>query len=358
MSHLLSLDQIDCFYGPQKVVSSLSLSLEAGEIGCLLGASGCGKTTVLRAIAGFEPITAGSISLREQTLSTPGQTLAPEKRQIGMVFQDYALFPTMTVEENIRFGLNKLTKVEQQERVDAMLDLTHMLPLRHRYPHEISGGQQQRVALARALAPKPSLVLLDEPFSNLDTKLRTQLARDVYQILKHEGTSALLVTHDQEEAYCVADSIGVMHKGQIQQWDTADQIFHHPNTKYVAEFVGSGLFLPGKIHEENHVDCELGLLPAHTKLPNDTPVDVLIRPEHIQVYSQAPIPSQNGTVESIPGTVRDILFLGRHWLFEIQLASGTFLKAYLSYKDKHLPNIGECCWVRHCQAETITFSHS
>lgn len=223
--------------GLKTVVNQLNLQLDQGNIGCLLGASGCGKTTVLRAIAGFEPLRAGAIYLNQQLLSSVDQTVVPEKRNVGMMFQDYALFPHLTVEKNISFGLRKQHKQERQHRVMEMLDLIGLEDLAKRYPHELSGGQQQRVALARALAPKPSLLLLDEPFSNLDVDTRERLAFEVREILQKTGLTAILVTHNQAEAFAIADRIGVMKDGHIVQWDTAYGLHHNPVNDFVSDFI-------------------------------------------------------------------------------------------------------------------------
>ena len=219
------------------VVNQLDLQLEQGEIGCLLGASGCGKTTILRAIAGFEPLQNGTIRLDGRELSAGSQQIAPEQRGVGMMFQDYALFPHLTVEKNISFGLRRWNKQERIARVDEMLELVGLQAERKRYPHELSGGQQQRVALARALAPSPSLLLLDEPFSNLDVDTRERLAFEVRDILKQAGLTALLVTHNQAEAFAIADCIGVMQQGQIVQWGTPLQLHEQPANDFVAEFI-------------------------------------------------------------------------------------------------------------------------
>ena len=223
--------------GPKTVVSRLDLEVDQGHIGCLLGASGCGKTTVLRAIAGFEPLRAGTIHLNKKLLSSADFTLAPEKRQVGMMFQDYALFPHLTIEKNIGFGLRKREKAIRLQRIEEMLELVGLEDLAKRYPHEISGGQQQRVALARALAPEPSLLLLDEPFSNLDVDTRERLAFEVREILQKTGLTAILVTHNQAEAFAIADRIGVMKDGNIVQWDTAYGLHHNPVNAFVADFI-------------------------------------------------------------------------------------------------------------------------
>jgi iron(III) transport system ATP-binding protein len=218
-------------------VKQLDLQLEQGEVGCLLGASGCGKTTILRAIAGFEPLQSGMIRLAGRELSAGAQQIAPEQRGVGMMFQDYALFPHLTVEKNIGFGLRRQCKAERVARIDEMLELVGLQAERKRYPHELSGGQQQRVALARALAPSPSLLLLDEPFSNLDVDTRERLAFEVRDILKQAGLTAILVTHNQAEAFAIADCIGVMQQGQIVQWGTPLQLHEQPANDFVAEFI-------------------------------------------------------------------------------------------------------------------------
>ncbi|MDO5056206.1 MAG: ABC transporter ATP-binding protein [Lautropia sp.] len=228
-------------------VNGLSFGLARGEIGCLLGASGCGKTTVLRVIAGFIGPQAGQVRLADRVLSAPGQVLPPEARQIGLVFQDFALFPHLTVAGNVGFGLQRLPREARVQRVEEMLRLTQLQAQAGRYPHELSGGQQQRVALARALAPQPSLLLLDEPFSSLDASLREQLGLEVRSILKETNTTAILVTHDQQEAFAVCDWIGVIREGRMEQWDSAHGLYHRPASAYVAGFVGEGSLLAGVV---------------------------------------------------------------------------------------------------------------
>lgn len=241
MSDHLHLKDISLAYdtpeGVVPVVSNLNLTLKQGHIGCLLGASGCGKTTILRAIAGFEPLRTGSIQLGDKVLSTPGQAIEPQDRHVGMMFQDYALFPHLNVEGNIAFGLRRMDKPARDARVQELLELVGLEEARHRFPHELSGGQQQRVALARALAPEPELLLLDEPFSNLDVDTRERLAFEVRDILKQTGHTALLVTHNQAEAFAIADRIGIMDHGRIVQWDTPYALHHTPASTFVADFV-------------------------------------------------------------------------------------------------------------------------
>lgn len=277
---LLAIKDIQCRYGDKIVVDDFSFSLEAGRIASLLGPSGCGKTTVLRAIAGFEPVTLGSISLAGDTISSPGHQLAPEDRQVGMVFQDYALFPHMNVGDNVAFGLHRRQAGERQAIVAELLRLVQLTEFAERYPHQLSGGQQQRVALARALAPNPRLLLLDEPFSNLDTELRRSLSLEVRDILRQRHTTAILVTHDRTEAFNVADEIGVMVDGRLQQWATAETLYHQPANENVARFICDGKFLQGSLDAEGRADTLFGTLPVHMAdtVPAGTPVRILIRP--------------------------------------------------------------------------------
>ncbi|MBC7202394.1 MAG: ABC transporter ATP-binding protein [Pusillimonas sp.] len=237
----LKLEHVSLAYdtpeGVLPVVDDLSLTLQKGYIGCLLGASGCGKTTVLRAIAGFEPLRQGKIFLGEVLLSAPGYQVEPEHRNVGMMFQDYALFPHLNIEKNVGFGLRRQNRHERLDRVMEMLELVGLTDVAKRFPHELSGGQQQRVALARALAPEPELLLLDEPFSNLDVDTRERLAFEVRDILQATGHTALLVTHNQAEAFAIADRIGVMEKGNIVQWDSPYGLHHNPVSTFVADFV-------------------------------------------------------------------------------------------------------------------------
>ncbi|CAM4364207.1 ABC transporter ATP-binding protein [Kerstersia similis] len=234
----LSLEQLTLSYPGRPVLSGFTLQLERGHLGALLGASGCGKSTVLRAIAGFEPVHAGRILLEGRLLAGDGCNVPPEERHIGMMFQDYALFPHLSVARNIAFGLRRQPRDAQAQRVALMLELVGLSGLGQAYPHEISGGQQQRVALARALAPEPGLLLLDEPFSNLDTLTRERLAFDVRDILKDSGATALLVTHNQAEAYAMADRMGIIVDGALCQWGSPRELSEQPADNRVAEFLG------------------------------------------------------------------------------------------------------------------------
>ena len=239
---ILQLKEVSLAYNNQRVVDDVSISLEEGEIACLLGPSGCGKTTLLRAIAGFKSLCGGTIDSAGETLSSLSVTVVPENRSIGMVFQDFALFPHLSVADNITFGVRHLSRKDKDQRLLELLKLIGLSGSEGKYPHELSGGQQQRVALARAIAPKPQLLLLDEPFSSMDVELRAALTKEVRSILKHEKVTALMVTHDQHEAFSMADRIGVMNEGRLLQWDTAENLYHSPADVFVARFVGRGSF--------------------------------------------------------------------------------------------------------------------
>jgi len=314
---LLNLRNLACGYQDQRVVQDLNLHLNTGDIGCLLGSSGCGKTTTLRAIAGFEPVYEGEITLAGEVISRPGFTLAPEKRRIGMVFQDYALFPHLSVAENIGFGIRKHPRLKQV--TDELLELVNLGTLGKRYPHELSGGQQQRVALARALAPEPQLLLLDEPFSNLDGELRRRLSHEVREILKARGTSAILVTHDQEEAFAVSDHVGVFKEGRLEQWDTPYNLYHEPLTPFVASFIGKGYFIRGQLVRPESVQTELGLLRGNRAYiwATGSAVDVLLRPDDI-VYAP------DSTLKAL---VVSKTFQGASTLYRLQMPTGSQLEA-------------------------------
>ncbi|MBP6375821.1 MAG: ABC transporter ATP-binding protein, partial [Giesbergeria sp.] len=247
----LAVSQLEVRYAgqAQAAVHNASFGLRAGQIGVLIGPSGCGKTTLLRAVAGLEPVSAGSIHLNKQLVGAPQHSVAPEERRIGMVFQDYALFPHLSIGRNVAFGIHQLPRAEQAARVFEVLQLVGLEGSEARFPHELSGGQQQRVALARALAPRPQLMLLDEPFSNLDVDLRERLAHEVRGILKAAGATALFVTHDQLEAFAIGDAIGVMHQGTLHQWDDAYTLYHRPATRFVADFIGHGVFAPATLEQ-------------------------------------------------------------------------------------------------------------
>ncbi len=316
MTTQLDVNAITCRYGAKEIFANLSFHVDQGSIACLLGPSGCGKTTALRAIAGFEPVYSGTILLDGLTLSSANQALPPEQRHVGMVFQDYALFPHLNVGDNIAFGLQKHTRAETARVTSELLELVRLQDLAKSYPHQLSGGQQQRVALARALAPKPKLLLLDEPFSNLDTELRRSLSLEVRAILKQHGTTAILVTHDQTEAFNVADVIGVMAEGKLLQWGTARQLYHDPATPFVAAFVSSGTFITGTVVAPQRLATIFGdVTVPEAGIQSGQTVDLLLRPWNI-VYAEAGV---------CPARIVSQQFQGAYTLTTLQLADGTVL---------------------------------
>jgi iron(III) transport system ATP-binding protein len=296
-------------------VRGLSFTLGQGEILALLGPSGCGKTTTLRLIAGFETPDAGVITIGGRTVAdaTPGRTVLvpPEERGVGIVFQDYALFPHLTVEENVAFGLHRLARAARETRVREVLRLVGLDALTGRYPHELSGGQQQRVALARALAPAPALLLLDEPFSNLDADLRNQVRAEVANLLRSTGTAAIFVTHDQEEAFTIADRVGVLAAGRLEQLARPEVIYHEPATTFVAAFVGVADFLPGAVTREGVV-TEIGTFPNADGRPLGDRVAVMVRPDDV-TFSV----SDHGAA-----VVRERSFRGSETVYGLELPSG------------------------------------
>ncbi len=345
MPAMLELESVFCQYDNQPVVDDLSLQLEAGGLACLLGASGCGKTTVLRAIAGLQSISAGTISLNGRRIASPEAQLPPEKRGIGMVFQDYALFPHLTVADNIVFGLHGQSRSEQKKQAAYWLDVVNLQGYGKRYPHELSGGQQQRVALARALAPRPRLVLLDEPFSNLDVEMREKLAVDIRDILKSQGSTALFVTHDQHEAFVIGEKIGIMHEGKIMQWDSPFNLYHEPASRFVAGFIGQGVLLGGHILSENSVMTELGAMTGSGNYPwrDNTPVEVLIRPDDVVI-------SESG---KIPCKVVERAFKGAETLYRLQLENGETLFSLMPSHDDF--GIGQSVNVDVCAPHLVVF---
>jgi iron(III) transport system ATP-binding protein len=336
MSALLELNGVSHTYDRRRVLTDFGFRVDKGVIACLLGPSGCGKTTVLRCIAGFEPVAAGEILLHGQVVSRPGLTVPPEKRRIGMVFQDYALFPHLTVARNIAFGLNGAIEGERAARVDELLATVGLEQVRNRYPHELSGGQQQRVALARALAPRPDLMLLDEPFSNLDVEMRERLSLEVRDILKQQNTTAVLVTHDQHEAFNIADEIGIMTHGFIEQWDTPYKLYHEPASRFVADFIGQGVFLPGTVLNGNRIKLELGILEGEVTYdwPQGTVVDVLLRPDDI-LHDDA---------STLQAQVLHKAFRGAEFLYTLQLPGGARVMSLVPSHHNHA--IGEKIGIR------------
>jgi len=355
----LEIKQLGVHYGKvaehaHPAVAAVGLGLAAGEIGVLIGPSGCGKTTLLRAVAGLERVSSGSITIANRVVSSQEAHVPPEDRRIGMVFQDYALFPHLDVARNVGFGLRYLDPAQRKMRVLEVLQLVGLAGQQHRYPHELSGGQQQRVALARALAPKPTLLLLDEPFSNLDVELRERLSHEVRAILKAEGTTALFVTHDQLEAFAIGDVIGVMDQGQLHQWADAYTLYHRPATRFVADFIGHGVFATAKIenHLENgtlhkHVVTALGELhdisPEELASLSIGECDVLLRADDI-VHDDASL---------VQAQIIRKAFRGSEFLYTLQLKTGEIVMAHVPSHHDH--QLGEWIGIRPEVDHVVTF---
>lgn len=338
---MLSVKNLSIEFDNKPILNDVNFSLNTGEIACLLGASGCGKTTILRCIAGFETPKTGEISLAEQTLFGASSVPAFE-RKIGMVFQDYALFPHLTVADNIGFGLSHLSKAQKNARIDELLELIDLTNHKNSYPHELSGGQQQRVALVRALAPRPKLILLDEPFSNLDVELRSSLSKEVRKLLKSQQVSAILVTHDQAEAFAIADVVGVVADGAIQQWADPESLYHAPANAKVASFVGEGVLYDITGRTPNGIECSLGTIDI---TPKDGDTQVLIRPHDVK-------PAKDGG--GITVTVIDKDFRGGNWLYTLQTAQGDTLLMQTSMVKNHATHqIGDEISVTIRQATTL-----
>ena len=332
----LEVDNVTIAYGDKPVVEEASFSLETGSIGCLLGPSGCGKTSLLRAIAGYEPVTQGSIKLQQQLVSKSGFQKPPEQRRIGMVFQDFALFPHLTVERNIAFGLKNLSKQQAKARVNELLALVGLTDSNDVYPHQLSGGQQQRIALIRAMAPRPDILLMDEPFSSIDSELRELLARDIRQLLKTDGITAILVTHDQLEAFAMADVIGVFNQGRLHQWDTGHHIYHNPADRFVANFIGQGVMLPGRVIGDTSVKTEIGTLkgdiPAFCKAGYD--IEVLLRPDDVIHDDDSDFKLE----------IKSKAFRGTNFLYTLLLPSGQEVLCMVQSHHNH--RVGELIGVR------------
>lgn len=323
----LQIKNLSCHYGSELVLDNLNLSLDNNEILCLLGSSGCGKTTLLKAIAGLIPISSGSISFDNQDI-----THEPvEKRNIGLIFQDYALFPHLTVKQNICFGLHNKSNADKNQICADMINLVHLQGLEKRYPHELSGGQQQRVAIARALACKPKLLLLDEPFSNIDSQVRYQLINEIKSIIKAQNVSAIFVTHAKEEAFAFADTLSIMDKGHIIQIGSPDVLYQKPHCRFVAEFLGQVNYLNCTKHDDNSINSEFGCscfnqalkLADGSDLDANSELEWMLRPQHITIKA-----NENGNA-----TIISSLFLGNFFSYKVKTAKYTFtVHSHISYK--------------------------
>ncbi|WP_394205064.1 ABC transporter ATP-binding protein [Shewanella waksmanii] len=308
----LTISKVSSDYQSQRVLTELSLEVEKGEIAALLGPSGCGKTTLLRAIAGLQAVSEGEIYINGELVSSPDVHRPSEQRGIGMIFQDYALFPHLTVAENVLFGVKGLDNTAKQARLNEMLSLVKLEGLGERYPHELSGGQQQRVSIARSLAYEPELLLLDEPFSNIDAKVRSEMMLEIRQILKARGVSAIFVTHSKDEAFVFADKLALFKDGAIVQYGTAEALYSDPCDRYVADFLGSGNYIPASVSDNYQVDTPLGVLTS-TKLlahPVNYEGQLLLRPQQIEIEAN----------ECGQGVIVERRFLGNICHYQVKLA--------------------------------------
>jgi putrescine transport system ATP-binding protein len=336
---MLEIRHVSKQFGGVNAVKAVNLSINKGEIFALLGGSGCGKTTLLRMLAGFENPSAGAIFIDGEDISQ----IPPHKRPVNMMFQSYALFPHMTVAQNVAFGLkqekNRLSKPEIAKKVSELLGLVRMQDFSERKPEQLSGGQRQRVALARSLAKKPKVLLLDEPMGALDKKLRSQMQLEVVDIIESVGVTCVMVTHDQEEAMTMADRISVMHEGEIMQVGTPNEIYEFPNSRHTAEFIGSvNIFdatvsqLETDYSQLNSADLAVPIqVEAGVNAPVGASLGVAIRPEKITMTRQAP----DMAVNWLTGVVEDIAYLGGHSVYHVKLASGKRVMATGTNNDRH-----------------------
>ena len=336
-------------FGDQRALDHVDFKVNDGELFTLLGPSGCGKSTTLMSIAGFQHPEEGRIAVGEETIFDAQKRIAlpAERRNLGIVFQSYAVWPHMTVHENLAFPLKvrRLKRGEIRSRIAETLELVEMTPYEKRYPHQLSGGQQQRVALARALVYSPSILLLDEPFSNLDVDLRERLSLEVRAILKAAGTTATLVTHDQNDAFAIADEIGLMKDGAIEQWDSAYNLYHRPRTRFVADFIGQGVFVRGVASGNGKLRTELGELESDGdgSVAAGAPMDLLLRPDDITHDDASPWRAE----------VTAKAFRGAEFLYTLKLASGTRVLSLVPSHHNHA--IGEQIGIRLAIDHVVAF---
>ncbi|WP_256532171.1 ABC transporter ATP-binding protein [Halovivax cerinus] len=327
---VLALDGVEHRYGSECVVEDYTLDVYDGEILTLLGPSGCGKTTTLRLIAGLETPETGEIRLHGDVVADDDRFVPPEDRGVGVVFQDFALFPHMTAAENVAFGLTDWSADERDERVATLLELVGLDDQADAYPGELSGGQQQRIALARSIAPEPDLLLLDEPFSNLDVDLRVEMREEVRRIIKETGVTAISVTHDQEEALSISDRVAVMYDGQLEQIGVPEEVFQEPTSRFVAGFLGHASFLSGTVTGD-HVETALGrVLRADvgglTAAYDGTEIDLLVRPDDVTAYP--------ATGEETDGEVIYRRYLGPTVLYRVELDGGETIECMHNHADR------------------------
>ena len=346
----LNIQNLSCSYQKTAVLENLDLSLHDNEIVCLLGESGCGKTTLLRAVAGLQTELTGQISIRQKVLNDPQTYVPPELRKIGLIFQDYALFPHLNVFDNVAFSLSKMTKQEKQQRVQEVLALVQLSDLSARFPHQLSGGQQQRIAIARALAYQPDLMLLDEPFSNLDQHVRFQLIHEIRQLFKQRQMSALFVTHSKEEGFAFADRIALMQAGKIVQIDTAQKLYRKPNSPYVANFMGQANYIDVQVVDKYSYQSCFGLLGSNSVIEQTIgkQLRLLLRPEHIEIT-----PDLKGEA-----TVKQVDFQGALQQISVLFAGQEFTVRYSNSSSECLAfSVGDRVSLTILNHEFVTFEN-
>jgi len=348
----LNLEHVSHRFGNLLAVDDVTLSVEPGEIVCLVGPSGCGKSTLLRVAAGLEPLQQGRVSIGSDTMADGSVTVPPEQRNVGLVFQDFALFPHLSVRDNIAFGLRDVSSADKRARTERALDRTGLQRWADTFPHELSGGQQQRVALARAIVPRPRVVLLDEPFSGLDAQLRHQVRDGAAEILRESGVATLMVTHDSEEAMYIADRIAVMREGGIRQVGPPDDIYLHPADAFVAAFFGDVNRFRGTVLMAS-VDTPLGRVGTNG-IADGTEVEVLMRPEALELTASQSEGEAAGTV----ATVESARFLGRTSLIEVTIGEGEANPVRIRVAGRQLPAKGTRVFVRQIRDQAFIFAPS
>ena len=327
MNNAIEIRELSLSIEDRSILNNISFNLGEIDIACLLGPSGCGKTSLLRCIAGFEKPNKGEVLIKGVITSNPNHYIPVEERNIGMVFQDYVLFPHMCVSENIIFGLKNLQQKRIKQRLDELIELLDLDDQINKFPHQLSGGQQQRVALARAMAPRPGVLLLDEPFASLDIELREQLAHELRSILKQDGITTIMVTHNQLEAFAMADVIGVMRDGKLRQWDTAFNLYHIPKTLDVADFVGEGVFISGEVINNKEVKTDIGNIKGYVpdNLTKGEKVRVLIRPDDILHDDDS----------EITAVVISKAFRGAEFLYTLEMKNGLHVQSLVPSHHDH-----------------------
>jgi iron(III) transport system ATP-binding protein len=338
----IEADGLEVVRGDRTVIRSLSLEVKTGSVTGLLGPSGCGKTTALRCVAGLEPVDGGRVLARGKLLSAPGLLVPPHERGVGLVFQEHALFPHLSALGNVEFGLHRLPAPQRRARAEHVLGLVGLADLAGSYPAQLSGGQQQRVALARALAPQPATLLLDEPFASLDPTLRERLVSELRTLLKQLGTTALVVTHDQQDAFALGDRVGLMRAGRLEQWTTPYELYHRPASRFAAEFVGQSSFVPAR-RCNGTLFTELGELPAADAAEAGPAIEVLLRPDDVVHDDEAPL--QARIVERV--------FRGAEYLYTLELPSGRRVLSLVPSHHDHA--VGELIGVRLATDHVVTF---